>query len=112
MYAKFHNNYYNGFIAVKPVNSSVPQLAQGARAVVLEFDETVFEASSVSVIFSSNCTSSVMVDYSNPVQITIPDTGANTGQCQYSIQLVDGNSQQIGYPIIDYFVTEGLQSQL
>ena len=93
--------------AVKPVNSTAPQIVEDRRALVMGFNEDVFEASSVSVIFSSNCTSSVMVDYSNPVQITIPDTGANTGQCQYSILLVDSNSQQIGYPVIDYFVIEG-----
>ena len=73
-----------------------------------EFDETVFDANSVRVNFSSNCTSSVTVDYSNPLLVTIPDTGQNTGQCRYSIQLVDSNSQQIGYPVLGFFVAEGI----
>ena len=92
---------------MKPVNKTAPQIVEDRRALIMEFNEDVFDASSVYIIFTSNCTSSVMVDYSNPVQITIPDTGVNTGQCQYSILLVDTNSQQIGYPIIDYFVIEG-----
>ena len=73
----------------------------------MEFNENVFEATDIQVIFSSNCTSSVTVDYSNPLLVTIPDTGLNTGQCQYNIQLVDSNSQQIGYPVLGFFVAEG-----
>ena len=95
-------------LAVKPVNSSVSQVIQGARAISIEFDETIFDATSVRVNFSSNCTSSVTVGYSNPLMVTIPDTGLNTGQCQYNIQLVDNNSQQIGYPVLGFFVAEGI----
>ena len=73
----------------------------------MEFNESVFETINIQVIFSSNCTSSVTVGYSNPLLVTIPDTGLNTGQCQYSIQLVDSNSQQIGYPVLGFFVAEG-----
>ena len=73
----------------------------------MEFNESVFETIDIQVIFSSNCTSSVTVSYSNPLMVTIPDTGVNTGQCQYNIQLVDSNSQQIGYPVLGFFVAEG-----
>ena len=75
----------------------------------MEFNENVFETIDIQlqVVFSSNCTSSVTVGYSNPLLVTIPDTGINTGQCQYSIQLVDSNSQQIGYPVLAFFVAEG-----
>lgn len=74
----------------------------------IEFDETVFDTNSVRVVFSSNCTSSTTVDYSNPLLVAIPDTGLNTGQCQYNIQLVDSNSQQIGYPVSGFFVAGGM----
>ena len=91
---------------VQSVNSSLPQNIRKLRAVRVDFNETLFSAGSVRVMFSSNCTSSVTVDYSSPLMITIPDTGLNTGQCQYSIQLVDRNSQQIGYPIVGLFEAE------
>ena len=74
----------------------------------IEFDETVFDTNSVRVVFSSNCTFSTTVDYSNPLLVAIPDTGLNTGQCQYNIQLVDSNSQQIGYPVSGFFVAGGM----
>ena len=51
----------------------------------------------------SNCSESVTVDYSNPVLITIPNTGLKTAKCQYSIQMVDSNLTQTGYPITGYF---------
>ena len=73
----------------------------------MEFNESVFEMIDIQVVFSSNCTSNVTVGYSNPLLVTIPDTGLNTGQCKYSIQLVDSNSQQIGYPVVGFFVAEG-----
>ena len=92
---------------MKPVNSTVPQLVQNMRAVTVTFDETLFNVQSLQVILSSNCTESVIVAYTNPVLISIPDTGLNTGQCRYTIQLIDGNSQQIGYPLSGYFVAEG-----
>ena len=74
--------------AVANINFSLPQEVRDQRAVKIEFSETLFDVNSVRVMFSSNCTSSVTADYSNPLLITIPDTGANTGQCQYNIQLV------------------------
>ena len=75
----------------------------------VEFSETLFDVNSVRVVFSSTCTDSVTVDYSNPLLITIPDTGANTEQCQYNIQLVDRatSTLTIGYPITGFFNTEG-----
>ena len=90
-----------------PVNSTAPQVVQDMRALAMEFNENVFEVLNVQVQFSSNCTDSVTVSYSNPLLLTIPDTGANTGQCQYIIQLVDSNAQQIGYPVVGFFVAEG-----
>ena len=89
------------------MNSTVPQLAQNMRAVNVFFDETVFEPQTVRVMLSSNCTQPVIVDYTNPVVISIPDTGLNTGQCLYLIQLVDGNLQPVGYPLSGFFVAEG-----
>lgn len=71
------------------------------------FNENVFEPADVQVVLSSNCTSSVTVGYSNPLLVTIPDTGLNSGLCQYNIQLVDSDSQQIGYPVLGFFVAEG-----
>ena len=92
---------------VKNVNSSSPQEVRSERAVRVDFNETLFNIASVRVRFSSTCTDPVTVDYSSPVMITIPDTGMlSSGQCQYTIQLVDSNSQHIGYPIIGYFDIE------
>ena len=45
----------------------------------MEFNENVFDADDIQVLFSSNCTASIIVDYNNPLLLTIPDTGANTG---------------------------------
>ena len=91
------------------VNSSKPQVVQSQRAVRVDFNETLFDVASVRVRFSSNCTNSVTVDYSNPVMITIPDTVMlSSCQCQYTIQLVDSNSQQIGYPITGFFEARGV----
>ena len=82
------------------------------RAVRVNFNELRFNVNSVRVLFSSNCTDTVTVDYINPVLITIPadDTGMSsdqcqqyTGLCQYTIQLVEGNSRWIGYPIVGFF---------
>ena len=84
------------------------EVVQEARVVSIEFNETVFDANSVRANFSSNCTSSMTIDYNNPLLVTIPDTGLNTGQCQYNIQLVDSNLQQIGYPVFGFFVAEGM----
>ena len=81
-------------------------MVQNRRVLAMEFNENVFEATDIQVIFS-NCTSGVTVNYSNPLLVTIPDTGLNTGQCQYNIQLVDSNSQRIGYPFLGFFVVEG-----
>ena len=78
-------------------------------AVRVEFNETLFDINSVARInFSSNCSVSSIVDYENPISIPIPDTSMNIGQplqCQYSILLMDGNSQQIGYPVLGNFVS-------
>ena len=96
-------------IVVNNINTSPPQEVRNQRAVRVEFNETFFDANSVRVNFSSNCTSNVMVDYGNPLLITIPDTGLNTGQCQYDIQLVDRvmSTFLIGYPITGFFIAEG-----
>ena len=93
----------------KYVNMSAPQLqiAQNMWTVTVQFNENLFDAKSVRVTFASNCTESVTDDYSNPIMIALPAVGLNIGQCQYSIQLVNRNSQRIGYPIIGYFNTEG-----
>ena len=83
-----------------PVNSTAPQVVQNMRALAMEFNENVFDADDIRVLFSSNCTASIIVDYNNPLLLTIPDTGANTGQCQYSIQLHGGQqclADRIGY---------------
>ena len=92
------------------VNSSMPQLVQNMRAVTVRFDENVFDPTLVQVMLSSNCTRAVVVDYANPVLIDIPDTGLNTGQCRYTIQLVDSNNRQIGFPLAGFFVAEGKKS--
>ena len=93
--------------AVRNVNSSLPQEIRSQRVVKVDFEDELFQVNSLnSVTFLSNCTESVTVDYSNPLLITIPDTGLNTGQCHYSIQLVDSNSQQIGYSITGFFEAE------
>ena len=94
-------------IAVESVNSSVPQLVQNMRAVTVFFDENLFDIQSVQVMLTSDCTQSVVVDYANPVLINIPGTGMNTGQCRYTIQLIDGNNRKIGYPLTGFFVAEG-----
>ena len=71
------------------------------------FDENLFDTQSVRVMLTSNCTQSVVVDYANPVLINIPSTGMNTGQCRYTIQVIDGNNGQIGFPLTGFFVAEG-----
>ena len=76
----------------------------------VEFDESLFDANAVKVNFSSNCTSSVTMDYSNPFVVTIPDTGLSTGLCQYNIQLVDLTTatSPIGYAITGSFNADGM----
>ena len=89
------------------MNSSIVQVDQNMEKVTIMFtiNETLFDVIPAGVIFSSNCTKSVMFDYSNPVLINLPNIGLNSGRCQYSIQLVDSNLTQIGYPISGYFGT-------
>ena len=101
---KYHNTT---IIAVRSVNSTVPQLVQNMRAVRVFFDESVFDAQAVRVMLSSNCTQPVIVDYTNPAEIIIPYTGLNTGQCLYLIQLVDGNLRQVGYSLSGFFIADG-----
>ena len=95
--------------AVDNINSSPSQEVRDQRAVRVEFSETLFDVNTVRVMFSSNCTSSVTVDYSNPLLITIPDTRVNTGQCRYNIQVVDRatSTLPIGYPITGFFNARG-----
>lgn len=89
------------------VNSSLPRVLNEKRAVTVNFNDFLFDDSIVRVMFSSNCTSAVTTSYSNPVMITIPDIESNTCQCQYSVNLIDGNSHQIGYPINGFFDISG-----
>ena len=89
------------------VNSSLPQVVQELQAVKVYFNETLFNNSSVRVIFSSNCADSEAVNYSNPILMNIPDTWFNSGQCHYFIQLVDSNSQPVGYPITGHVEVGG-----
>ena len=95
------------FSSVQSVNSSFVQVDQNMEKVTIMFtiDENVVHVVPAGVNFSSNCTESVTFDYTNPVLITIPNTQSRlkTGQCQYSIQLVDSNWTQIGYPITGYY---------
>lgn len=92
------------------MNSSVPQILHSKRAVTVTFNEELFDNNSVRVMFSSNCTDPVTVDYRNPVLISIPDTGSNIGLCSYIIQLVDGNLQQIGYQLHGIFLAKGIDT--
>ena len=88
------------------LNSTPPQVKQDMQQLTISFtvNETLLNVNPDRVILSSNCTDSeVSVAYTNPVLITIPKTRLNTGQCNYSVQLVDGNSQQIGYTITGFF---------
>ena len=88
------------------LNSTPPQVNQDMQWLTISFtvNETLLNVNPVRVKFSSNCTNSeVFVSYTNPVLITIPNIRLNTGQCNYSIQLVSGNSQQIGYAITGLF---------
>lgn len=101
-------------IPVKPANTSVPQVLLNIMqqlTIVFTVNESLFEAIPVGVMFSSNCTINLTVAYINPVYITVNDTGLKVAvdQCQYSIQLVDGNLQQIGFPITGYFGFQGAQ---
>ena len=108
-----HVHFYphvHSHTAVDNINSSPSQEVRDQRAVRVEFNETLFDVNTVRVMFSSNCTSSVIiVDYSSPILITIPDTRANTGQCQYNIQVVDRatSTLPIGYPITGFFNARG-----
>ena len=71
-------------------------------------NESLFDVNPFAVMFSSNCTTNNTLAYSNPVMIEINHTRLNIGHCQYSIQLVDNNSQQIGYPLQGHFEVLGL----
>lgn len=75
----------------------------------VEFNETLFDRSTVRVMFLSTCTSSVTVNYSNPLFITIPDTIVNDKICQYTIQLVTriNNTLTVGYAISGIFSSIG-----
>ena len=112
VYCNFHlknatsNVYSFIFVSVSNVNSSFPEVDERERTVRVVFNEDLF-VNSVRVMFFSNCTESVTNDYNNPVVIAIPNTGMNTGQCQYSIQLVDSRARPIGYPVRGFFEVEG-----
>ena len=97
-------------IIVQNVNSSLPREVPEQNAVRVDFNEALFDINLVEVMFSSNCTISMIVRYSNPVIIKIPSTGANTGRCRYAILLVtrDNSSQQVGYPIEGIFEIKGM----
>jgi hypothetical protein len=97
-------------ITVRNVNSSLPREVPDQNAVRVEFNEALFDTSLVEVMFSSNCTTSTIVRYSNPAIIDIPSTGTNTGRCRYAILLVtrDNGSQQVGYPIEGTFEITGM----
>ena len=99
-----HSIYFK--YTVRNVNSSLPQVTSDQTSVKVEFNETLFDVNSVvRVNFSSNCTTSSIVDYENPINIPIPDMSMYIGrQCQYSIRLLDSNLKQIGYPVQGTFV--------
>ena len=92
------------------MNSSLPHEVPNQNAVRVDLNEALFDTSLVEVMFSSNCTTSTIVGYSNPAIIDIPSTGTNTGRCWYSILLVsrDNGSQQVGYPIEGTFEIKGI----
>ena len=102
---------------VTNVNISSPhiQVVQGLPAARVDINEAIFDINlktNAMVVFSSNCTDSVTVNYSNPILILLLDTGLNTGLCQYSIQLVDDTSQQIGYPMLGFFDADSTSESL
>ena len=88
------------------MNGSLPRVTSEQTAVEVEFNEALFDVNSiVRVMFSSNCSTSSIVEYDNPLSIPIPDMSMNIGlQCQYAILLMDGNLGQIGYPVLGSFV--------
>ena len=97
---------------VKNVNSALPYVNLDRNVVIVEFNETLFDVNAVmKVVFYSNCTTSLMVDYENPAEIPLPDTSMNSGQqCQYALHLIDGNLQRIGYPVKGTFLARGIMS--
>ena len=81
--------------------------------IIFSVNEFLFEDIPVAVMFSSNCTTNLTMMYSNPIIITINVTGGLSNEishCHYTIQLVNGNSQSIGFPINGYFVIQGILS--
>ena len=98
---------------VNPVNSTNPRVLLNMQQVTIIFtvNESLFEDIPVGVMFSSNCTTNLTMVYSNPVIIAINVTGGSSiaiGRCHYTVQLVKGNSQKIGFPINGYFVIQGI----
>lgn len=80
---------------------STPKVVISMQQVTITFtvNDSLFDVSPVSVVFSSNCTANITLAYNNPVSVTVNHTGLKIGHCQYSIQLLDSALQQIGYPL-------------
>ena len=97
------------------MNSTIPQVLLNMRQVTIIFsvNEFLFEDIPVAVMFSSNCTTNLTMMYSNPVIVAINVAGGLSNEishCHYTVQLVNGNSQKIGFPINGSFVIQGISS--
>ena len=109
-----HYSLHIVFFAVASVFTRPPVVVAEERAIEVNFDSSLLDDSADRVMFSSNCTGSTAEAYSPTVRISIPDAlpGVNSGQCRYTIQLVDTSSQPIGYSITGFFNITGQCQQL
>ena len=85
------------------MNSSAIEVSRILQIFSISFlvneDLLSIDENPVYVLFSSNCTDNLTVAFSNPVLVVVNNRTSNNGQCQYSVQVLNNNSQAIGYPI-------------
>lgn len=90
--------------SVYNVNSSEPVADLNLWEVRVEFDEELFNYSTnMNIKLSSNCTSTIQVEYNQSIRIPIPKFNITTEVCHYTIQLMNEQSQNIGYPVLGFF---------
>ena len=109
-----HYSLHIVFIAVASLFAQPPEVVAEDRVIEVNFDDSLLDNSADRVMFSSNCTGSTAEAYSPTVRISIPDAlpGVDGRQCQYTIQLVDTSSQQIGYPVKGFFNITGKRCRI
>ena len=84
------------------MNSSEPSV--NSQMVTIEFNEDLFNAEGISnIILSSNCSHESQHQYQSFVMIPIPHINFATGRCVFGIQLINRDSEMIGYPVLFYY---------